>query len=108
MWWRRQRAPRPRQVPAAGRHAGGDGHAGGHGTPAALEPAKTRGGTIRWFGLDPLTLDTLDPHQTQLAAVYNMQGAVFSKVLKYDDEYEGVIGTDLARPCRRWWTRPPT
>jgi hypothetical protein len=57
------------------------------GTPFVLEPAKTRGGTLRWFGLDPLTLDTLDPHQTQLAAVYNMQGAVFSKVLKYDDEY---------------------
>jgi ABC-type transport system substrate-binding protein len=25
-----------------------------------------------------------------------MQGAVFSKVLKYDDEYSGLIGTDLA------------
>ncbi len=66
------------------------------GTPAALEPAKTRGGTLRWFGLDPLTLDTMDPHQTQFATVYNLQGAVFSKVLKYDDEYEGLIGTDLA------------
>jgi len=66
------------------------------GTPAALEPAKTRGGTLRWFGFDPLTLDTLDPHQTQLGPVYNMQGAVFSKVLKYEDEYEGLIGTDLA------------
>jgi len=66
------------------------------GTPAALEPAKTRGGTLRWFGYDPLTLDTIDPHQTQLGPVYNMQGAVFSKVLKYDDEYEGLIGTDLA------------
>jgi peptide/nickel transport system substrate-binding protein len=81
--------------------AAATGTPGATGTPAptgtpTLEPAKTRGGTIRWFGLDPLTLDTLDPHQTQLAAVYNMQGAVFSKVLKYDDEYEGLIGTDLA------------
>ena len=66
------------------------------GSPAALEPAKTRGGTIRWFGYDPLPLDTLDPHQTQLGPLYNLHGAVFSKVLKYDDEYEGLIGADLA------------
>jgi len=66
------------------------------GTPTVLEPAKTRGGVLRWFGYDPLTLDTIDPHQTQLGPVYNMQGAVFSKVLQYEDEYEGVIGTDLA------------
>jgi len=86
--------------PAATTGPGGtptaSGTAAATGTPAALEPAKTRGGTIRWFGLDPLTLDTMDPHQTQFATVYNLQGAVFSKVLKYDDEYEGVIGTDLA------------
>ena len=87
----------PSGTPAGTGTAVATGTAGRHGhAPAALEPAKTRGGTIRWFGLDPLTLDTLDPHQTQLAAVYNMQGAVFSKVLKYDDEYEGLIGTDLA------------
>jgi len=66
------------------------------GTPYVLEPAKTRGGTFRWFGWDPVTLDTIDPHQTQLGPAYNMQGAVFSKVLKYEDEYEGLIGTDLA------------
>jgi ABC-type transport system substrate-binding protein len=66
------------------------------GTPTFLEPAKTRGGVLRWFGYDPLTLDTVDPHQTQLGPVYNMQGAVFSKVLQYEDEYEGVIGADLA------------
>jgi peptide/nickel transport system substrate-binding protein len=66
------------------------------GTPAVLEPAKVRGGTLRWFGLDPLPLDTLDPHQTQMGPLYNLHGAVFSRVLKYEDEYEGVIGTDLA------------
>ncbi|HJX61268.1 MAG TPA: ABC transporter substrate-binding protein [Dehalococcoidia bacterium] len=75
---------------------GGDGTAAATGTPAALEPAKTRGGMIRWFGSDAVPLDTLDPHQSQLGPLYNMQGAVFSKVLKYEDEYEGVIGTDLA------------
>ncbi len=65
-------------------------------TPLVLEAARTRGGTLRWFGYDALPLDTLDPHQTQLGPVYNMQGAVFSKVLKYEDEYDGIIGTDLA------------
>jgi peptide/nickel transport system substrate-binding protein len=79
----------------SGTPAGG-GTAAATGTPAALEPAKTRGGVLRWYGFDPLTLDTLDPHQSQLGPIYNMQGAVFSKVLKYDDEYEGLIGTDLA------------
>jgi peptide/nickel transport system substrate-binding protein len=75
---------------------GGAGTAAVTGTPAALEPAKTRGGMIRWFGSDAVPLDTLDPHQSQLGPLYNMQGAVFSKVLKYEDEYEGVIGIDLA------------
>jgi peptide/nickel transport system substrate-binding protein len=75
---------------------GGSATAVGTGTPAALEPAKTRGGTFRWFGYDAVPLDTLDPHQSQLGPLYNMQGAVFSKVLQYEDEYEGVIGTDLA------------
>ena len=75
---------------------GGTGTAVATGTPYVLEPAKTRGGILRWFGYDPLTLDTLDPHQTQLGSAYNLQGGVFSKVLKYDDEYEGIIGTDLA------------
>ena len=65
-------------------------------TPFALEPARTRGGTLRWFGYDPLPLDTLDPHQTQLGPLYNMHGAVFSKVLRYEDEYESIIGNDLA------------
>jgi len=80
----------PSGTPAA------SGTAAATGTPAALEPAKTRGGMIRWFGSDAVPLDTLDPHQSQLGPLYNMQGAVFSKVLKYEDEYEGVIGTDLA------------
>ena len=61
-----------------------------------LEAARTRGGILRWMGYDPLPLDTLDPHQTQLGPLYNMHSAVFSKVLKYDDVAEGIIGTDLA------------
>jgi peptide/nickel transport system substrate-binding protein len=67
-------------------------------TPVArpLEPAKSRGGIVRWMGFDPLPLDTLDPHQTQLGPLFNMHSAVFSKVLTYEDVAEGVMGTDLA------------
>ncbi len=69
-------------------------------SPAAglrpLEPARSRGGILRWTGFDPLPLDTLDPHQTQLGPLFNMHSAVFSKVLKYEDVAEGIIGTDLA------------
>ena len=86
----------PGGTPAGTGTTVGTGTAVATGTPYVLEPAKTRGGTLRWFGFDPLTLDTLDPHQTQFGPVYNLQGGVFSKVLKYDDEYEGLIGTDLA------------
>jgi ABC-type transport system substrate-binding protein len=86
----------PSGTPAASGTAVATGTPAATGTPFVLEPAKARGGTLRWFGYDPLTLDTIDPHQTQLGPIYNMQGAVFSKVLKYEDEYEGIIGTDLA------------
>jgi peptide/nickel transport system substrate-binding protein len=67
-------------------------------TPGAqpLEPAGSRGGILRWMGYDPLPLDTLDPHQTQLGPLYNMHSAVFSKVLTYEDVAEGIMGTDLA------------
>jgi peptide/nickel transport system substrate-binding protein len=67
-------------------------------TPAAegLEPARTRGGTLRSYGWDALALDTFDPHQTQIGTIYNMHSVVFSKVLKYDDVYEGIIVPDLA------------
>ena len=67
-------------------------------TPAAegLEPARVRGGILRNFGWDALALDTLDPHQTQIGTIYNMHSRVFSKVLQYDDVYEGIISPDLA------------
>ena len=63
-----------------------------------LEPVKagSRGGILRWTGFDPLPLDSLDPHQTQLGPLYNMHSAVFSKVLTYEDVAEGIIGADLA------------
>src|SRR4030042_5119825 len=58
-------------------------------TSVGLDAASTRGGVLRSFGWDALALDTLDPHQTQIGTIYNMHSLVFSKVLKYDDVYEG-------------------
>ena len=63
--------------------------------PPPPEPAKTRGGILRWFGFEPLPLDTLDPHQTQFGPAASMHSAVFSKVLKYEDDY---ARRDRARP----------
>jgi len=60
-------------------------------------PVKTRGGFMRDYGYEPLPLDTLDPHQTQFGPTYDVHASVLSKVLKYDDVYEGVISRDLAQ-----------
>jgi peptide/nickel transport system substrate-binding protein len=67
-------------------------------TPAAegLEPARGHGGTLRAFGWAALSLDTYDPHQTQIGTNYDMHSVVFSKVLKYDNVYKGTIVPDLA------------
>lgn len=67
------------------------------GVPQTLEPAKTRGGTYRYYSFDPAPLDSFDPHQTQFGPIYNMHSAVFSKLLKYDDIYQGIITPDLAQ-----------
>jgi peptide/nickel transport system substrate-binding protein len=65
---------------------------------STLEPVKEgcRGGFLRYFGWDALTLDTFDPHQAQLGPIFNMHGAVFSKVLKYDDTLDQSMSSDLA------------
>jgi ABC-type transport system substrate-binding protein len=65
-------------------------------TPPTLEPAKTRGGKLRWFSWYAMPLDTIDPHQSQLGPLFAVHAATFSKVLQYDEPYEGVIGVDLA------------
>ncbi len=59
-------------------------------------PVKTRGGIYRSFTFDALALDTFDLHQTQFGPIYNMHSAVFSKVLKYDDDVQQIISPDLA------------
>lgn len=67
-------------------------------TPAARIAVRegSRGGLFRVFNFDALALDTFDPHQTQFGPLYNMHSAVFSKVLKYDDEVQQLMSPDLA------------
>ena len=64
-------------------------------TPSAL-PVGTRGGSLRVYNFDAMQYDTLDPHQTQMGPVANMHSAVFSKLLRYDDERAGTLTPDLA------------
>lgn len=61
-----------------------------------LEPVRTPGSFLRDYSYETLPIDTNDPHQTQFGPTYDMHASVFSKVLKYDDVYDGIIGTDLA------------
>ena len=75
---------------------GGVYHRWGAGPPPALEPVKTRGGILRWLGNEAITLDTLDPHQSQFGPIFATHAFVFSKILKYQDNYRGVMVTDLA------------
>jgi peptide/nickel transport system substrate-binding protein len=75
---------------------GGVYHRWGAGPPPPLEPVKTRGGILRWFGYEAITLDTFDPHQSQFGPIFSTHSAVFSKLLKYEDNYRGVMVTDLA------------
>jgi len=51
---------------------------------------------MRLFGYESLALDTTDPHQTQFPPTFQLHSAVFSKILKYDDIYTGIISPDLA------------
>ena len=65
-------------------------------TPSQSTPVKSRGGVFRSFTFDALALDTLDPHETQFGPTYDMHAAVFSKILKYDDDAAMIMSTDLA------------
>ena len=71
-------------------------HRWGAGPHPPLEPLKTRGGVLRWFGFEAMALDTFDPHQTQFGPLFSTHAAVFSKVLKYQDAYRGIMERDLA------------
>lgn len=63
-------------------------------TPAAA-PVETRGGVLRVYNFNAMQYDSLDPHLTQMGPVANMHSAVFSKLLRYDDERSGTIAPDL-------------
>jgi len=71
-------------------------HRLGAGPHPPLEPVKTRGGVLRWFGFEAMAMDTFDPHQTQFGPLFSTHAAVFSKVLKYQDAYQGIMERDLA------------
>lgn len=62
-------------------------------SPAA---AGTRGGVLRAYNFDAQTHDALDPHQSRWGPIVNIHSAVFSKLLRYDDEITGTIAPDLA------------
>jgi len=65
-------------------------------TAQPLQRCTSRGGWSRVFNFDPMPLDTRDPHQTQFGPMYNTHAAVFSKVLNYRDEVQGIIFPDLS------------
>jgi len=71
-------------------------HRWGVGPPPPLEPGTARGGVYRWYGYEAMPLDTFDPHQTQFGPTNSMHSAIFSKLLKYWDVYQGVMQPDLA------------
>lgn len=64
-------------------------------TPSST-PVGTRGGVLRVYNFDASVYDSLDPHLTQMGPVANMHSAVFSKLLRYEDERAGALAPDLA------------
>ena len=59
-------------------------------------PVGSRGGTLRAFNFNAMVPDTLDPHVTQAGPIVNVHSAIFSKLLRYDDERAGTIVPDVA------------
>jgi peptide/nickel transport system substrate-binding protein len=78
--------------------------AGGKKTPSGGKPAVApslaaagaRGGMLRAYNFNAIVHDSLDPHLTQMGIVANLHSAVFSRVLRYQDERAGTIAPDLA------------
>jgi peptide/nickel transport system substrate-binding protein len=73
--------------------------------PAGLTPAPTataaagrakRGGILRAYTFDALSPETFDPHAVAGGPIVSVHSAVFSKLLRYQDEGEGTIAPDLA------------
>lgn len=76
------------------KRAGPQGRTRSTATPAI--PVGTRGGILRTYNFDAVAWDSLDPHLTQMGPIVNMHSAVFSRVLRYEDERAGTIVPDLA------------
>jgi peptide/nickel transport system substrate-binding protein len=73
--------------------------AGAEATPKstiAKAPAGSRGGILRTYNFDAMPYDSLDPHLTMMGPIANMHAAVFSRLLRFDDEVAGSIVPDLA------------
>src|SRR3990172_8598240 len=86
---------------AGGKKGGEETEGGGAATPQPgeqppLTKAASRGGTYRALGYDPLALDSRDPHHTRLGPQYNVQSAVYSKLLMYEDELKQEMVADLS------------
>lgn len=62
----------------------------------SLAAVVSRGGILRVVNFDAQITDTLDPHQTMMGPIVNMHSAVFSRVLRYEDEAAGTLAPDLA------------
>jgi peptide/nickel transport system substrate-binding protein len=61
----------------------------------ATLPAGSTGGTLRIYNFDAAPYDSLDPHLTQFGPIANTHSAIFSRLLRYDDEVAGTIVPDL-------------
>ena len=59
-------------------------------------PPTARGGVLRAYNFDAQTYDSVDPHLTQFGPVVNTHSAIFSRLLRYEDEVAGAIAPDLA------------
>jgi len=62
----------------------------------ARTPAGNRGGVLRAYNFDAMPHDTFDPHLTQMGPIVDVHAAVFSRLLRYEDERAGTIVPDLA------------
>jgi peptide/nickel transport system substrate-binding protein len=76
------------------RPAGGTPAAAPTATPPA--PVPKRGGILRVYNFDAQTPETFDPHVLRGGPIANLHSAVFSKLLRYEDEAAGTITPDLA------------
>jgi ABC-type transport system substrate-binding protein len=63
-------------------------------TPAPSAPS--RGGILRTYNFDALTPETLDPHLLRGGPMANVHSAIFSKLVRFEDEAAGTIEPDLA------------